>query len=82
MSARGLMIGALGVGVFIAMSVASDTAFAARKAAKKGGQVGTCVIVPPPICLPFSYPVCLKNNPCGGCMTWTCRPWWPPPARQ
>ena len=76
MSARSLMIGAIGTIIFLGTSVASDTASAAARKAKKH----ICLSVPVPLCPPTLHPVCQRTNVCRACIQWACLPTiFPPP---
>ena len=73
---RSLMIGALSTIVFFATSLATDTASAAARKAKRP----ICLSVPAPVCPPTLHLVCQRTNPCRGCIQWACLPGiFPPP---
>ena len=75
MTVRGFVIGALSVASCFAIFAATTEASAEMR--KKGGGVGICISVPPPVCNLFLHAVCVKKSRCGGCLAWKCQPWTP-----
>jgi hypothetical protein len=76
---RGLMIGAFCAVFALAMSLGSDSAFAAGKKQRGPSGPAPCITYPAPLCPPFFIPICVKRNACGGCVSWSCRPIFFPP---